>query len=333
MKAVQIRGYSKEIKAEINEVAVPDCGDNDILIKVKAAAVNPLEILIMTGAVKLIAGYKFPLTLGNECSGVVEKVGKNVKDFSVGDKVYSRLPVEKIGALAEYVAVNAVAVAKMPQGYDFDVAAAIPLTGLTAYQAITEELCAEPGKSIFIPGGSGSFGQMAVPIAKSIGLHVIVSGNDRAEQSIRAAGADEYIDYKKSDYVDVIKDVDYIIDTLGTGEFERELSVLKKGGRLVSLRGMPNKQFAVSHGMSGIKKLLFSVAGRKFDKMAKAQGKEYRFIFVRADGQQLKRITRIVEEKHIVPPVDSHNLTINDINEALRLVSEGKTNGKVVIKF
>lgn len=252
MKAVQIRGYSNEIKAEINEVAVPDCGDNDILIKVKAAAVNPLEILIMTGAVKLIAGYKFPLTLGNECSGVVEKVGKNVKDFSVGDKVYSRLPVEKIGALAEYVAVNAVAVAKMPQGYDFDVAAAIPLTGLTAYQAITEELCAEPGKSIFIPGGSGSFGQMAVPIAKSIGLHVIVSGNDRAEQSIRAAGADEYIDYKKSDYVDVIKDVDYIIDTLGTGEFERELSVLKKGGRLVSLRGMPNKQFAVSHGMSGI---------------------------------------------------------------------------------
>lgn len=333
MKAVQIDKYSKEIKAEVRNIAEPYIGEKDVLIKVKASAVNPLEILIMTGAVKLIANYRFPLTLGNECSGIVEKVGGEVKDFAVGDRVYTRVPIERIGALAEYVAVRKDAVAKMPQNYDFDVAAAIPLTGLTAYQAITEELKAKSGESLFIPGGSGSFGQMAVPIAKSLGLNVVVSGGERAKDSILAAGADEFIDYKKTDYCSVIKNVDYIIDTLGASEFEKELSVLKAGGRIVSLRGIPNKQFAVSHGIKGVKKMLFSLAGRKFDRMAERQGKSYRFLFVRSDGEQLKKITRIVEEREIMPPVDSHNFSIDEINEALRLVISGKTDGKVVIRF
>lgn len=333
MKAVQIDKYSRGIEAKVRDIPVPAAGAGEVLVKVKAAAVNPLEILIMTGAVKPIAGYTFPLTLGNECAGIVEKVGAHVKDFAVGDRVYARLPVGKIGALAEYAAIRADAVAKMPEGYDFAAAAAIPLAGLTAYQAIEEELCAKSGESLFIPGGSGSFGQMAVPIAKSFGLKVIVSGNGRAESSIRAAGADEYIDYKKTDYGTVLKDIDCIIDTLGAGEFEKELSVLKKGGRLVSLRGIPNQRFAVRHGIKGLRKLLFSLAGRKFDCMANAAGKEYSFLFVRADGGQLKKITQIVQERHIIPPVDSHHFTVDEINEALELVQNGRTDGKVVIRF
>lgn len=333
MKAAQIDKYSKQIKAEVRDIPEPYIGKKDVLIKVKASAVNPLEILIMTGAVKLIANYRFPLTLGNECSGIVEKAGSEVKDLAVGDRVYTRVPIEKIGALAEYVAVRADAVAKMPQNYDFDVAAAIPLTGLTAYQAITEELKAKPGESLFIPGGSGSFGQMAVPIAKSLGLKVVVSGGGSAKNSILAAGADEFIDYRTTDYCSVIKNVDHIIDTLGAGEFEKELSVLKSGGRIVSLRGIPNKQFAVSHGIKGVRKMLFSLAGRKFDRMAERQGKSYCFLFVRSDGEQLKKITRIVEEKKILPPVDHHDFSIDEINEALRLVVSGKTDGKVVIRF
>ena len=212
--------------------------------------------------------------------------------------------------LAEYVAVSEKAVAKMPDGYDFATAATIPLTGLTAYQAITEELQAKAGESVFIAGGSGSFGQMAVPIAKSLGLKVIVSGNSAAEQSIRAVGADEYIDYKTTDYRDVLKNVDYVIDTLGTAEFEKELSVIKRGGKLVSLRGLPNKAFAEKLHIGGIKKLLFSLAGKKFDKMAKKQGKEYRFIFVRSDGEQLKKVTEIVQKYSIKPPVDSHSFLV-----------------------
>ena len=158
-------------------------GDEDILIRVKAAAVNPVDILNLTGAVRLIQDYKMPLTLGNECAGIVEKVGRHVTRFRPGDRVYSRLPISSLGAFAEYVTVPALAAARMPEGLDFATAAAIPLTGLTAYQALTEGLCAKPGETFFIPGGSGSFGQMAVPIAKALGLRVIVSGNARAKDA------------------------------------------------------------------------------------------------------------------------------------------------------
>lgn len=165
-----------------------------------------------------------PLTLGNECSGIVEQVGSKVRDFQKGDRVYTRLPINKIGAFAEYVAVEQDAIAKMPEGYDFNTAAAIPLTGLTAYQAIVEELEAKSGETILIPGGSGSFGQMAVPIAKALGLRVIVSGNARAKEQFLAMGVDRYLDYKTEHYWEVLSDMDHVIDTLGPSEFERELA-------------------------------------------------------------------------------------------------------------
>lgn len=333
MKASQIDGYSKNIRAEVRDIPVPTAADGEILIKVKAAAVNPLEILIMTGKVKLICPYVFPLTLGNECSGTVEQIGRSVKGFEVGDKVYARLPIGKIGALAEYASVDASSVAKMPPDIDFDTAAAIPLTGLTAYQAIFEELGAKSGQSLFIAGGSGSFGQMAVPIAKEAGLKVIVSGNAAAENSIREAGADEYIDYKKTDYREAVKNVDFVIDTLGGKDFDGQLSVLKRGGKLLSLRNVPNKRFALSHGIKGVKKLLFTLAGGKFDRKAKKQGKEYIFLFVRSDGEQLRKITDIVVKRGIKPPVDGRYFKIEDINDALRLVAGGHTDGKVIVRF
>ena len=169
MKAVQIKNYSKEINTTLRDIPKPQISDSEVLIQVKAAAVNPVELLILTGSVKLIQDYPMPLTLGNECSGIVEQD----------------------------------AVAKMPEGYDFNTAAAIPLTGLTAYQAIVEELEAKPGQTILIPGGSGSFGQMAVPIAKALGLRVIVTGNARAKERFLAMGVDRYLDYKTENYWEV----------------------------------------------------------------------------------------------------------------------------------
>ena len=166
MKAAQITRYSKDIQITVDNIPVPEIGDEDILIRVKAAAVNPVDILNLTGAVRLIQDYKMPLTLGNECAGIVENVGKHVTRFRPGDRVYCRLPVSSLGAFAEYVSVPELAAARMPEGIDFATAAAIPLTGLTAYQAITEELCAKPGQTLFITGGSGSLGQMAVPLQR-----------------------------------------------------------------------------------------------------------------------------------------------------------------------
>lgn len=207
------------------------------------------------------------------------------------------------------------------------------LTGLTAYQAIMEELEAKPGQTVLIPGGSGSFGQMAVPIAKALGLRVIVTGNARAKEQFLAMGVDRYLDYKIENYWEVLSDVDHVIDTLGPDEFEHELAVLKKGGRLVSLQTGPNKAFAEHKQISGLKKQMFTLAGSKYDKAAKKQGKEYRFIFVRSDGAQLQKITEIVEKQQIKPTIDSRVFSLDQANEALQLVAKGPLNGKVVIEL
>lgn len=303
------------------------------MVKVKAAAVNHLELLIGTGSVKLIQDYAFPLVLGNELTGVIEKVGKNVQEFKVGDAVYSRLPLQKIGAFAEYAAISADAIAHLPANLDFVTGAAAPLTGLTAYQGLHEELAAKAGESVFIPGGSGSFGQMAIPIAKSMGLKVIVSGSPNARERTMAAGADQYIDYTKENYWEQLRDVDYVMDTLGPSEFDHELSIIKAGGRLLSLRTGPNKRFAETMGLSGWKQKLFTIAGAKYDHKAKKKNIQYHFIFVRSDGEQLQKITKIIEDNGIVPAVDPTVFHIEDINEALKLVAAGHPKGKVIIQF
>ena len=333
MKAAQIKKYSKEIKVSVNEVSIPEPNENEVIIKVMAAAVNPLDILQLTGSVRLIQNYQMPLTLGNECSGIVEKTGNKVKDFRVGDCVYTRLPINRIGAFAEYVAVDYEALAKMPSGYDFVTAAAIPLAGLTAYQGLVEELEVQTGKTLLITGASGSFGQIAVPIAKSMGLRVAVTGNARSKDRLLKIGADQYIDYKTENYWEVLSDIDYVIDTLGANEFEHESSVLKKGGRLLSLRTAPNKMFAKRNGFSWLKRALFTLAGSKYDSAARKQGKEYRFMFVRSSGVQLKRVTEIVEKYHIMPDIDSRIFSLPQVNEALELMAHGKLNGKIIIRM
>lgn len=333
MKAAQIKKYSKEIKVEVVDIAKPVVGENDVLVKVKVAAVNPLELLNMNGSVKLIQDYQMPLTLGNELTGVVEKVGSNVTTFKAGDKVYSRLPIEKIGAFAEYVTIDQGAVWFLPEHLDFRSGAAVPLTGLTAYQGLTEVLKVEKGKSLFIIGGSGSFGQMAVPIAKQMGLHVIVSGNAGAREATLAAGADQYIDYREENYWEILKDIDYVIDTVGPTEIDHELSIIKPGGQLLSLIAGPNKAFAIQQNLPKWKQFLFGIVGAKLDKKAQKHQGKYHFIFVRSNGEQLKEVSKIVADKQIVPAVDPKVFTIDQVNEAINYMKNGGTKGKVVISF
>lgn len=332
MKAVQIEKYTKDLQTKMNEIPVPTITDDQVLVKVKVAAVNPLELMNITGTVKLIQDYSMPLTLGNELTGVVEKVGDKVKDYQIGEKIYSRLPIESIGAFAEYVAVDAKAIAHLPENLDFSTGAAAALTGLTAYQALHEELQAKAGQTVFIPGGSGSFGQMAIPLAKDLGLTVIVSGSAEAKERTLAAGADKYLDYKTENYWELLEPVDFVIDTLGEKEFDRELSIIRPGGKLVSLIAGPNKQFAIDKGMPKAKQLLFGLAGKKFDKKAREKNVEYRFIFVRSDGEQLKEISRIIEKNNIVPAVDPTVFRLEDIDQALQLVAKGHPKGKVLLR-
>lgn len=331
MKAAQIKKYAKKSRVTVEQVPVPKITPTEVLIKVTYAAVNPLEELITSGSVRLIQSYDFPLTLGNELSGIIVAKGSDVKDFEIGDAVYTRLPLQKIGAFAEFVATAATAVAKVSRNLDMAQAAAIPLTGLTAYQIFHEILTVSAGETVFIPGGSGSFGQMAIPIAKLLGLNVIVSGNSSAEKRSLEAGADRYFDYRTTNYWEVLSDVDYVIDTLGTSELEHELSIMKPTGALVSLRMGPNQAFAESQSLPFWKKAIFKLAGSAIDRKAKKANVTYHFVFVHADGAALKQITDLVEHNGIVPAIDPRIFTLDQVTDALALMSTGHLSGKVLI--
>ena len=278
----------------------------------------------------MIVDYEFPLTMGNELSGIVEAVGKHVTKFKVGDSVYTRLPEERIGAFAEYAATHENFVAKMPGSLDFIETAAVPLTSLTAYQVLKEKLHAQPGEKIFISGGTGGLGAMAVPMAKHFGLYVITNGGEAGRQRMLDLGADEFLDYKTEDYSKRLSGIDYVLDT--TKEIEKELGILKPGGKLVSLVGTPNYRFAVERQFPLAKKSMFKMAGSSLDRMARKQNKEYHFWFMRADGEQLEEITKFVETKDIKPSIDS-TFDFKDVNEALAKVDTGHSKGKVILTF
>lgn len=321
----------KNTELEIKDIPVPEIDNEEVLVKIKYAGVNPLDNMIVREEVKLITPYKYPLVMGNEFSGVIEKVGTNVKGFAQGDRVYARMPLDKIGAFAEYVAIDKNAIAKIPEYLSFEEAACVPLTALTAMQAF-ELMNVKLGESIFISGGTGSLGAMAIPIAKSMGLKVITSGSARNKERVIELGVDEFFDYKTQDYSEILVDVDYVLDTLGEKELEKEFKILKTGGILVSLKGLPNKEFAERMGLSVVKKGLFKFAGMKFDRMASKKNQKYYFLFVESNGRQLEEVSRIFSEKNIVTSVDEI-YGLADVNVALRKVDKGGSKGKTLIKI
>ena len=331
MKAAVLTHYDKNgTELEIREVPVPVPGNDEVLVKIKAAAVNPLDNMIVRGEVKLIVPYRMPLIMGNEFAGIVEKTGKNAAQFQPGDRVYGRMPLKKIGAFAEYAAVKASALAVIPEYLSFEEAATVPLTALTAMQAF-EIMKAKAGESVFISGGTGSLGAMAIPVANSLGLHVYTNGSVENEERVMRLGAERFIDYKKENYVDVLANVDHVLDTLGERELPNEFKVLKKGGSLVSLRGLPNGRFAKRSDMSLPKRILCQMAGRKYDKMAAKKDQTYDFLFVHEDGCQLEYVGRVFDKDHPLETSVDEIFRLDQINEAMTKVKRGKSKGKTIV--
>ena len=332
MKVVQIDNYSKTIDSvKIREVSIPEIKPDEVLVRVKSVGINPVDNMITRGDVKLITPYSFPLTIGNELAGVIEKTGEKVTEFKEGDRVFSRLPTNKIGAFAEYVAINKKDLTKIPEYLSFNEAAAIPLTALTAYQAL-DILQVKSSETLFISGSSGGFGAMAVPLAKARGIKVITNGSLENKERVLALGAKQFLDYKTEDYTQLLHDVDGVIDTIGGKDTEKQFSILKQGGKLVSLKGMPNGRFAKKMGLPLWKQWVFGLAGRSFDNMAKKRNQEYHFIFVQSSGEQLSEIAKVLEENQIRPSIDSI-YSFEDIAKALVKVDKGSSRGKTIVEI
>ena len=332
MKAAQIEKYDKNnIKVNIVKKEKPTITKNELLIKVVAAGVNPVDNMISRGEVRMIVAYKLPIISGNEFVGIVEKMGEQVSKFNIGDRVFARMPLNKIGTFSEYISVEEEALAKVPEYLTSIEAAAIPLTALTIMQAL-ELMGIEKGKTIFISGGTGSVGAMAIPIAKAKGLTVITNGSVESRDRVLALGAEKFIDYMTEDYTKILKNIDYVLDTLGGKETEKQMSILKKGGKLVSLRAMPNGSFAKRMNLPKWKQILLTIAGSKFDKMAAKYGVTYDFIYVESNGKQLQEVAEIFEKLRIKPSIDTV-FSFDRINDALYKVENGRSKGKTVISM
>ena len=309
MKAVRIKQYGNEEVVELAEVQRPQPGENQLLVKVRAAAVNPVDWKIRDGLGDLL-GLKPPLVLGCEVAGTVEAVGgpsgNGIKEFVAGDEVYGYLGTYN-GGYAEYVAAPASEFVRKPKHIDFDTAASVPVAALTAWQGIFDNGELARGQRILITGASGAVGSMAVQLAKNKGAHVIGIGSGRNEEFVRTLGADDFVDYKKAKFEDKISAVDLVFDTVGGDTQERAFQVLKRGGVLVSTVSPPSaekaKEFGVTAAMAA----------------------------VRPNPDQLTEINRLLESGKLNVRIATV-LPLADAKKAHQMSRSGHPDGKIILR-
>ncbi|CAI2608599.1 NADP-dependent oxidoreductase [Apilactobacillus apinorum] len=334
MKAAELLEYSEKFKLQVVDIDIPEIKPSEVLIKVVAASVNDIDNEIGRGELKNIFDYKLPQILGSEVSGYIEKIGDDVEEFEIGDAVYTRLPIRQLGGFAEYVAVDMDYIAKAPKTLKLFQSSTVPFPALAAYQILVDRLTVEPGKTLFINGGSGSFGSGAIVIAKAMGLNVIVSGNRKFRNNAMILGADKYIDYKVLDYTQVVDRVDYVIDALGRDHFEDEMKILKTNGDLVSLNGIPDNAFAKRQKFGWLKKHKIKKMSANVESKSDEYRVKYHYVLSRENGKQLKKISEIIDKTDCIKKIKFERgvFKIEQINEALDYVKKHHTE-KVIILF
>ncbi len=331
MKAALIDRYGSNEVVRVGDLAVPTMGDADLLVRVHAASVNPLDTKVRDGKLKTLLKYRFPLVLGNDLSGVVSDVGARVTRFKKGEAVYARLDKDRIGAFAEFAVVREGAAALKPANATFEEAASLPLVALTAWQALVEIGKLSADQRVLIHAGSGGVGSVAIQLARHLGATVFTTVGQRNVELVKRLGADVPIDYRSARFEDVATDCDVVLDSAGGETLVRSFECVKAGGVVVSIGSTPSAAFARSWGLNPIIVLAISVMSRKATAAARRHNARYEYLFMRADGEQLREITRLVEGGVIKPLVDKI-FPLEQVRDALAYSESGRATGKVVIK-
>lgn len=306
MKAIYIDQYGGREQLKYGEVPNPTLRDHDVLIEVHFAAVNPVDWKIREGYLQKRIEYRFPLVLGWDVSGVVAQVGSSVTKFKVGDPVFSRPAIDRNGTYAEYVAVDEELVAAKPKNMSFDEAAAVPLAGLTALEALeTAELIA--GQKVLVHAGSGGVGTFAIQIAKAKGAYVATTVSDRNVEFVSSLGADEVIDYTHQDFSSKLADYDVVFDTIGGEVQEKSFRVLRKNGILISITAQPD-----------------ALTGEQY-------GVRTAYFFLQPDGEKLAKLGQMIEQGKVKSVIDSV-FALADTAKAHERSESRHARGKIVIR-
>ncbi|RBP87617.1 alcohol dehydrogenase [Cytobacillus firmus] len=331
MRAMVVDRYGK-VPMRLAEMPTPEIGDYEVLAEIHAASINPVDFKIRDGKVKLLVNYKMPLILGNDFSGVVAKVGAKVTRFKVGDEIYARPRKSKIGTFAEYIAIHEDDIALKPKNLSFEEAAAIPLVGLTSYQALTDILQLQKGQKILIQAGAGGVGTFAIQLAKLMGATVATTASVAGVNLVKSLGADEIINYKTEKFEEILKNYDAVFDTIGGEILEKSFEVIKRGGKIVSVSGLPNARFGKEYGSGFFKTLLFSAASHKLTALEKKHNVQYTFLFMKPSGEQLRIIANFIETGKIKPIID-RVFPFEDAQKAMEYAESGRAKGKIILKI
>lgn len=332
MKAYIIEKYSKKEKLRFTQTAEPIAKENEVLVQIHAAGINLLDSMIKKGEFKVFLPYKTPIINGHDMAGTVVKVGPGVKKFKIGDEVYSRVGDYRIGTFAEYIAVNVSDLSLKPKNLTMEEAGSIPLVGLTAWQALVEIANVKKGQKVFVQAGSGGVGTFAIQLAKHLGAYVATTTSAKNIDLVKGLGADLVIDYKTQEFSNLLKDYDVVLHSNREKiVLEQSLGILKKGGQLISLVGPPTPEFAQEIGLPWYLKLVTKFLSSSARKKAKKLNVSFKFLFMRAEGNQLGEITKLIEAGIIKPVIDKV-FPFEQTNEALSYVETGRSKGKVVVK-
>lgn len=308
MKAAQISGYGGNEVIKVNNAPKPSPAPGQVLVEAYAAGVNPVDWKIREGYLQQMAPLKFPATLGGDFSGKVIETGQGVSEFKKGDDIYGTAIVLAggSGSFAEFITANSAAIYAKPKGTSYVEAAALPLVGVSATQALMEHIRLSKGQKILIHGGAGGIGLIAIQLAKHLGTHVAATADTDDIKFVKDFGADEVIDYKTQRFEDVLSGYDAVFDTVGGETYTRSFKVLKKSGIIVSMLEQPNQELMKQYGVTAISQ------------------------FTQINTERLKKLAELVEKGAVKVHVDK-TFPLEKAAEALEHLQKGHPRGKVVV--
>ncbi|MEY8750669.1 NADP-dependent oxidoreductase [Alkalicoccobacillus gibsonii] len=311
MKAVVINEYGSKDKLVEQEVQKPVLEKNQVIVELKATSINPIDWKLREGYLKGMFDWEFPIILGWDAAGVITEVGEQVTKWKVGDKVFARPETTRFGTYAEYTAVDEHLLASIPDSISYEEAAAVPLAGLTAWQALFTHGSLSEGQTVLIHAGAGGVGIYAIQLAKHAGAKVITTASEKNHELLYSLGADQVIDYKKENFEEVVSNVDLVFDTMGGEVAEKSYKVLKPNtGKLITIVGEPDHDAASAHHVT-------------------AKG-----IWLQPDGEQLQKIADLLDEEKVKSIVGStFPFSRQGIYDAHALSETHHAVGKIVITF